>query len=160
MSGFDDFAGKLNAEHKAKAQDFQERQAREREERHNGWRQEIALMETSATPILAEAVRACEKLGLRPVIVKNWERDLFMNPAMEFQLFGPKQRPHDASTYEIEANKVIVRVEDGKLRAQVSKRAYASKAGADYVGYGPEGVEQAVKHSIESYYDEISPDRG
>ena len=158
MSDFDEFTRKLRGEHEAKSRDHEADVARRRGEQDAQWDADHAAIEQVAMPLFEDAKRACEAQGLRPVIVTNWESGRYQNPMIEFQLFGPKQRPHEASTYEIEANKVIVRVEDGKLRASIGKRASKSKANTDYVGYGEEGVSQALKHSIQSYFEEVAPE--
>ncbi|WBY08323.1 hypothetical protein PIB19_02000 [Sphingomonas sp. 7/4-4] len=157
MGEFDDFTRKLSGDHQERTADHEVREAKERDDRHAGWDRDIALLETVATPLLDEAKRACEAQGMRPVIARNWERERFTDPAVEFQLFGPKKRPLDSSTYEVQANTTVVRVEDGKLRASITKRAIGSSVGVNYVGYDEDGIKQALKHSISSFYDEIDP---
>ncbi|MCP3730650.1 hypothetical protein M9978_09440 [Sphingomonas sp. MG17] len=159
MGSFDDFTNQLGADHEAKLAEHRAQKARERSELERVWDAEIAMIEADATPLIEEARRACQARGLRPAVNRTWEPHRFTNPSVEFQLFGPKERPHDASSYEIEANKALVRVEDGKLRASVSKRALNSTIGADYVGYGIDGVREALRLVIASYFDEIDPSR-
>ena len=159
MSGFDDFTRKLKSEHDAKTANYNAAEAEERRQRHAKWDQEISIIDLTAGPLLDEAKSACEAQGLRPVVKRNWETGRNSAPMVEFQLFGPKKRPLDESFYEVEGNKAVIQVENGKLRASVSKRAYESTVGINFVGYGAEGVGEALKLSITSYYDEIDPSR-
>lgn len=157
MGEFDDFTRKLRSDHEAKTADHEAEEARKSAERNAKWDGEIAMIEEVATPILEEAERVCKAQGLRPVILRNWEVHRGMNPIVEFQLFGPKKRPYDSSFYEIEANKALVRIEGDKIKSSVAKRSHSSSTGLDYIGFGAEGVSQAVKFAIASYFDEITP---
>ncbi|MYL98600.1 hypothetical protein GR702_12575 [Novosphingobium sp. FGD1] len=157
MGDFDDFTRQMRGNHEAASKQHEEQVARAAAERDADWDGQIALLEEVAGPIILEAANACERQGMRPVIERNWDKGRYMAPAIAFRLFGPKQRPHDASTYEIEASSAHIKVEDGKLRANLSNRSFKSKVGTDYVGYGAEGISQALKLCIASYFEEIAP---
>jgi hypothetical protein len=75
---------------------------------------------------------------------------------VEFELFGPKQHLDKAREREIRAHSVVASISDGKVLATVTKGAPTSTAGLGYVGVGREGITEALKHSIASYYDEIA----
>lgn len=158
VGDFDDFAQKLQADHQAKDSAHAANLKREREERDQLWSDNRRRLEEEAVPVMKEAEAACLKLGLRPVIQNNWQESAYMSPQLNFSLFGPKKRPHDSSTYEVEANGISVRIEDGDLVSNVVKRAYKSRKGNGYKGQGVVGLREALKISIASYYEEISPE--
>ena len=160
MGEFDDFAHKLSSDYQDRSAAHSQKLKVESDQRDAQWAAERSLLEQEAIPLMEEAANACRAMGLRPAVTKNWQDFAITNPQVIFHLFGPKKRPYDDSTYEIEVNWVLARVEDSKVRASVNIKASKSRIGKDFVGYGPDGVQQALKHSMASFYDEIDPTNG
>lgn len=158
MGDYDEFTQKLQNEHSEKEKQHQVSLQKANAERDARFNAQVDLLEQVAISEMEEAATACKARGLRPEIVKNWDPEMYMEPKVDFKLFGPKKRPlNDDSSYEIEANMVSAKVEDGKVKVSIAKQARASKIGEGFVGYGQEGVKNALQSSIASYYDEIDP---
>ncbi|RDE06228.1 hypothetical protein [Sphingomonas aracearum] len=159
MGEFDDFTRQLRDQHQTKADEYAANEERKRQERTAEWDRQKATLEQVTANIFAEATRACHAQGIRVVVGTNWSHGDITDPVIEFQVFGPKKRPFDDSTYEVSSNKALFRVDNGRVVAKVVKQAYASNVGVDYVGYDDDGARQATKAVIASYFDEISPER-
>jgi hypothetical protein len=159
MNEFDEFAKKLSAEHAKKSSEHEAQEKKARQERDELNRAGQAALLTQVAPLLNEASQACHAQGLRTEITNNWERELVMRPAFDFQVFGQKKRPFDESTYEVYGHKVSISHDGHELKASVSRSSVHTKTNQRYEGDGIEGAMEAIKIAIASLYEELSPNR-
>lgn len=159
MGEFDEFAKKLGAEHAAKSEQYQAAEQQKRQEWIAQGEAAKANLERDVLPLLRDAAAACKDNGWRTEVDEGWRSGLLSSsPAVEFQVFGDKQRAHGGGTYEVHGHRIAITHDGADFTSRVTRNALWVERNKEYQSRGIDGAKEAIKIAMESLCEALSPD--